>query len=80
MTMERECERCGEPIPSRRLEVLPNTRLCVECSQAIGGDYVTYTIPEHTGKPGSIKRNYGSWKVQRRLRTITPIGKETVKK
>ena len=59
MSEERDRERCGEAIPARRLEALPNTRLCIECSQAIGGDYVTYVIPEHTGKPGSLKRNYG---------------------
>jgi hypothetical protein len=57
----RDCERCGKPIPRRRLEVLPFTRLCIECSEAIGGDFKTYVIPEHTGKPGSLKRNYGSW-------------------
>ena len=59
---ERDCERCGKPIPSRRLEFLPYTRLCVEC----GGDRrrsQTFVIPENTGKPGSLKKNYGSWKV-----------------
>jgi hypothetical protein len=73
MSEERECERCGKPIPPRRLEVLPYTRLCIECSEAIGGDFKTYVIPEHTGKPGSMKRNYGSWKVKRKLRDITPL-------
>jgi hypothetical protein len=76
MIEERECERCGNLIPPRRLDALPNTRLCIECSEAVGGDYETYVIPEHTGKPGSMKRNYGSWKVKRKLRTITPIDKE----
>lgn len=27
------CERCGEPIPVARLEVLPYTTFCVECSR-----------------------------------------------
>jgi hypothetical protein len=77
MSEERECERCGKPIPPRRLEVLPHTRLCIECSEAIGGDYTTYVISENThGKPGSMKKNYGSWKVKRKLRDITPIDKE----
>jgi Prokaryotic dksA/traR C4-type zinc finger len=58
---EKDCERCGALIPPRRLEVLPNTRLCIECSEAIGGDYKTFVIPENTGKPGSLKKNYGSW-------------------
>jgi hypothetical protein len=47
--------------------------LCIECSEAIGGDYKTFAIPVNTGKPGSLKKNYGSWKVARKLRTITPL-------
>ena len=73
---EKDCERCGNAIPARRLEVLPYTRLCLQCSEEIGGDFKTYVIPEHTGKTNSLKRNYGSWKVKRKLRAITPIDKE----
>ncbi len=69
---EKECGRCGEAIPAARLAVLPYTRLCINCSQEIGGDFETYVIPENTGKPGSLKKNYGSWKVKRRMRTIVP--------
>jgi hypothetical protein len=54
MSEERDCERCGKPIPPRRLQALPQTRLCIECSEAIGGDFETYVIPEHTGKPSFI--------------------------
>jgi hypothetical protein len=71
----RFCRRCGEEIPQRRLQVLPDTRLCLDCSQEIGGDFVTVVIPENTGKPGSLKKNYGSWKVTRKRRNIAP--KET---
>ena len=73
---EKACERCGEPIPARRLQVLPETRLCLKCSEEIGGDFKTVVISENTGKPGSLKKNYGSWKVKRLLRTITPIEKK----
>jgi hypothetical protein len=73
---EKECERCGATIPQRRMEVLPYTRLCIECSEAIGGDFKTYVIPVNTGKPGSLKKNYGSWTVKRKLRPITPIEKK----
>jgi hypothetical protein len=69
---QRSCHRCGEQIPQRRLQVLPHTRLCLDCSQEIGGDFKTYAVPENTGKPGSLKKNYGSWKVARKLRDITP--------
>src|SRR4029077_7103472 len=57
---QRPCQRCGKEIPERRLQALPSTRLCVDCSQDIGGDFETYVIPENTGKPGSMKKNYGS--------------------
>jgi hypothetical protein len=29
--MARACERCRRPIPFERLEVFPDTRLCVDC-------------------------------------------------
>jgi hypothetical protein len=28
------CEVCHRPIPAARLEVLPDTRVCVECARA----------------------------------------------
>ena len=75
-TLEKDCERCGEPIPPRRLEALPYTRLCLSCSEEIGGDFKTFAVPVNTGKPGSLKKNYGSWEVKRKLRPITPIIKQ----
>lgn len=27
------CEGCGKPIPPERLEIVPETRLCVECQR-----------------------------------------------
>jgi hypothetical protein len=55
----------------------PHTRLCIECSEVIGGDFKTYVIAENThGKSGSMKKNYGSWSVKRKLREITPIDKD----
>ncbi|MDX1456069.1 MAG: TraR/DksA family transcriptional regulator, partial [Marinobacter sp.] len=29
-----DCERCGEPIDPRRLQILPYTTLCVKCADA----------------------------------------------
>src|SRR5208283_4893371 len=36
----RPCHRCGCEIPAERLEALPDTIVCIECSKAIGGEYV----------------------------------------
>lgn len=29
------CERCGNPIPPERLEIFPETRLCVKCKNEV---------------------------------------------
>jgi Prokaryotic dksA/traR C4-type zinc finger len=74
MINRKHCARCGEEIPAARLKAIPDTRLCRDCSQEVGGDYITYAVAENTGKPGSLKKNYGSWTVKRKRRTITPKG------
>jgi len=32
--MERNCCKCGNQIPPKRLQILPNTKTCVQCSSA----------------------------------------------
>lgn len=32
-TVEKKCATCGKPIPAARLEALPDTTTCVECSK-----------------------------------------------
>ncbi len=34
----RTCVFCGKAIPLRRLEALPETRRCYDCSQKMGSD------------------------------------------
>lgn len=52
MTIERTCVGCGEVIPPKRIEVLPNTLTCVGCSgvsrKAITDMSGTATV-QHTG-------------------------------
>ncbi|MGD8996538.1 MAG: TraR/DksA C4-type zinc finger protein [Anaerolineae bacterium] len=31
------CERCGKPIDPRRLAVLPDANMCIECARSGGG-------------------------------------------
>ena len=33
-SMSKACVACGEPIPKKRLEILPDTTTCVACSSA----------------------------------------------
>jgi len=36
--MERKCELCGRRIPEERLQALPETKRCVDCSRKNGTD------------------------------------------
>src|SRR6185436_17262238 len=29
--LQRECDNCGENIPAKRLEALPNAKFCIKC-------------------------------------------------
>ncbi len=32
----RKCEHCTKPIPKKRLKVIPDTKMCVKCSEIHG--------------------------------------------
>jgi hypothetical protein len=72
-TKPRRCARCQAEIPVERLEVLPETRLCVACSQAVGGEFDRTVVTENLAKTGSLKKNYGSFNVHKRRRPIEPL-------
>jgi len=56
----RPCKRCRKEIPAERMEAMPGTMLCIECSQKVGGEYNYSFTQESLGKSGSLKKNYGS--------------------
>jgi hypothetical protein len=68
----RPCQRCQAEIPAERIEALPETRLCVRCSHEIGGEFEVRVVPENIGKSGSLKKNYGSWRIRKIRRPIRP--------
>jgi|3_EtaG_2_1085321.scaffolds.fasta_scaffold02506_9 hypothetical protein len=41
--MTRECTQCGSEIPAERLEVLPNTDTCINCSNV--GTVLGFMVP-----------------------------------
>jgi RNA polymerase-binding transcription factor DksA len=45
-TETRACRICGEEIPTRRVEAMPETRVCVGCSAKIGGEF---DVTAHVG-------------------------------
>jgi len=59
----RHCQRCRREIAMERLLVLPQTRMCVECVKAVGGEFDLVMSVENLAKAGSLKRNYGSFEV-----------------
>jgi hypothetical protein len=64
----RPCMVCQQPIDPERLEVVPETRLCVEHAREIlkyGGEFLSIVSRERTSKEGSLKKNYGSVNVER---------------
>jgi hypothetical protein len=44
-----KCRVCKKSIPKLRLEVLPETRLCVKCSEKVGGDFEVVVFEENVG-------------------------------
>lgn len=57
--MAKNCVRCGKLIPEERLEALPETQICVGCSEAVGGEFAMIVRLVKTSKTGSLKHNYG---------------------
>ena len=70
---KRFCQRCGVAIPAERIEALPETRICIDCSQAIGGEFEMRVSRENLGKAGSLKKNYGGASLKKIRRRIDPI-------
>ena len=67
----RPCAKCGKPIPAERTDLLPDTRLCVDCSSDSGGEFDLVLTAENLSKSGSMKKNYSSFGVEKRRRDIT---------
>ena len=49
------CRRCGVEIPAARLKAIPDTFICVKCSEDIGGEFELKVTVSGTGKAGSLK-------------------------
>ena len=66
------CARCGGEIPAERMEALPETMVCVRCSQEMGGEFVVYATAERISKEGSLKKNYGGYTTKKVRKPIRP--------
>jgi hypothetical protein len=73
MPVERRlCQRCNAEIPAERVEALPDTLICVQCSREIGGEFKITVVAENLGKSGSLKKNYGGWTIKKTRRPLQP--------
>lgn len=63
---ERPCRICGRDIPAGRLKAMPETKVCVKCSQNIGGEFELEVTVSSTGKAGSLKKTGQSIEVRRK--------------
>ena len=50
------CRLCGVEIPKGRLKAIPDTLVCVDCSEKIGGEFELKVTVSATGKAGSLKK------------------------
>lgn len=66
----RGCARCKAEIPAERIEALPEARLCIKCSQEVGGEFEIKFTQENLSKPGSLKKNYGGVKLEKKRRPV----------
>ena len=64
----RYCAKCEAEIPKARIEALPDTILCVDCSEEIGGEHELEVTISGTGKAGSLKKTGEEIAVKRKKR------------
>ena len=64
------CRRCGDEIPEGRLRALPDTQVCVRCSEAIGGEDELEVTISATGKAGSLKKTGQTVSVTRKKKRL----------
>ena len=72
VVVPRPCAHCGALIPAERLEVLPETEVCVTCSAEVGGEFTLVAVAERTSKPGSLKLNYGGITIKKVRKELRP--------
>jgi hypothetical protein len=66
------CTRCGAEIPAGRLKVIPDTLVCVKCSEEMGGEFELKVSVSGTAKAGSLKVTGQQVEVQRQRKPLRP--------
>ena len=66
----RSCRFCGVEIPQARLKALPDTRICLKCSESKGREFELEVTTNSTGKAGSLKRTGQDVDVRRKPKQL----------
>ncbi|MCI0465373.1 MAG: hypothetical protein L0Z62_51290 [Gemmataceae bacterium] len=66
----RYCQLCKCEIPAERLEVMPETHLCVQCSARVGGEFELVAVRKNLGKQGSLKKGSEEVSVVKRRKRL----------
>ena len=69
-SINRDCRVCGSAIPEARLQTIPDTLVCVRCSEKIGGEFELEVKISSTGKAGSLKKTGQDVSVERKRRPL----------
>ena len=71
---KRFCARCKAEIPAERIEIMPETRVCVACAQAMGGsEFKLSTKRVRVSKVGSLKVLTADCELEKQRKPITPL-------
>ncbi|MCI0490092.1 MAG: TraR/DksA C4-type zinc finger protein [Blastocatellia bacterium] len=69
-TEARNCRICGREIAAARLKAIPDTLVCVDCSEKIGGEFELEVNLSATGKAGSLKKTGEQVEVKRKRKPV----------
>ena len=66
----RSCRLCGVEIPQARLKAMPDTFVCVPCSEKTGGEFELEVTHSSTGKAGSLKKTGEDVAIRRKRKPL----------
>ena len=69
-TERRSCRLCGVEIPPARLKAIPDTYICVRCSERTGGEFELEVTTNSTGKAGSLKKTGQDVEIRRQRKPL----------
>lgn len=66
----RACRLCAKEIPQGRLKAMPDTYICVPCSERTGGEFELEVNLNSTGKAGSLKKTGEEVQITRKRKKL----------